>query len=452
MRYFYDLIFALYAFVYLPILIWKGKFDRHLLERCGIFEREALGWCASHDKTVWVHAVSVGEVVAARPLVEKLKKEFPACGIVISTTTKAGNRLAKDVVFKRHTPEPGAEVLVIYLPLDSSGIVRRVVDVVKPAFFGMMETELWPNLILALSEKGVPIVLLNGRISDKSYPWYRAASFFMRPALARIDRFCMQSELDAQRIRSIGADPGKVRLTGNVKFDNLVIVPPGPSRDTGEAVAALRATLGIGPDEDVIVAGSTHSPEEEVLIALYKNLLARFSQVRLLLAPRHIERSVRVESLVRKHGFIPARISRMKNVSAPARAAGRDAAQGERPPVLILDTVGQLKDIYACATVVFMGGSLMRKGGHNLIEPAVHGRPILFGPYMSNFRDMADLFIRYGAAMKVEDRGALERALWSLLNSPEDRERMGKNARELVRTNAGAAERTMDAIREVLHH
>ena len=443
MRFFYDCIFLFYAIAYLPVLLFKGKLHRNFLERFGIFDSRFFSWCVSHDKILWIHAVSVGEVSASRPIVERLKTEFPAYGIVVSTTTQAGNHLAKGMLSEDAAHEPSPRMQVIYFPLDVSAITRRVVHIVKPDLFLMMETELWPNLIMALSEKRVPIILLNGRISDKSFGWYKAAAFFMKPAVVRIDRFCMQSETDAERIRSIGAQPEKVRLTGNLKFDVISAKTSGSGRDARSRPGITKKSLCVSEEADLIVAGSTHNPEEDILIRIYRELLKKYPRIRLLIAPRHIERIDKIEVLVKRSGFIPERVSHLGGgQTAEGKAAGSET-------VLLLDTIGQLKDIYASATIVFMGGSLMKKGGHNLIEPALYARAIVFGPHMFNFRDMADLFIRNKAAVAIGDEKALCATLERLLNNAPERQEMGDNARRLIQLNFGATDRTMGVIREV---
>ncbi len=420
MKIFYNIIFSIYAIFYLPALLFRGRLHRYFLERFGIFSCERLEGFSVYQRTIWVHAVSVGEVSAAKPVIDGFRKEFHSYNMVISTTTRAGHHLAKYLFSNIAT--------IIYSPLDFSLITSRVARLVKPNIFCMMETELWPNLILSLSKANAPIILLNGRISDRSLGAYMAASPFMRPILARISAFCMQSETDARRIEAIGANPGKITVTGNLKFD----IPMNK-------VDVDRKDLGIGPDEDLIIAGSTHHGEEAAILKVYKALSRKRKNLRLLIAPRHVERARSAEIAAHKYGFKTMRVSRLARM--PAGAEGN--------AVLILDTVGRLKDIYAAAAIVFVGGSLIKKGGHNLVEPAMHARPIVFGPHMFNFRDMSEAFLKNNAAAQVKNPQELLEVFERLLTNLKEREALGNNAKRLIEANSGATKKTLAVIRNI---
>jgi len=430
--FFYNTIFIIFSIIYLPTLILKGKLHKDFFQRFGIFGRETLARLSSLKRTVWIHAVSVGEVRAASPLIEFIEKELPGHSIVITTTTRTGNTLARSI-FK-------ARALVIYYPLDLSFITGRFVELIRPSVFAAMETEIWPNLIMSLSRRGVPAIILNGRISDRSFAGYRAASGFFKPLLRRITVFCMQSEADAERIKIIGAPVERVVITGNMKFDTGTAVYRGASFPGEGDRARLKVRYSMYPDEEVIIAGSTHPGEEEIIVAVYLRLLAGFPGLRLIIAPRHIERAADIERLLEKSGLRSARISRFEDSGFHSHAR----------PVLILDTIGQLKDLYAIATIVFIGGSLVRKGGHNLVEPALFGKPILCGPCMSNFRDMVSQFERYHAVLIVEDEASLEKAMRKLLGSAQERAFLGDNARRLIETQSGASVRNLLVLQKVL--
>jgi len=427
----YNILFFLFSVFYLPALLFKGKFHADFPRRFGIEERKCLDRIGKLKNIIWIHAVSVGEVCAAKLLIDKIYEKVPGAAPVLTTTTKTGYALALQTLGNR-TP-------VLFSPLDFSFVTRRFIRMLKPRLFGMMETELWPNLITSLSEANVPIVLLNGRISDNSFKRYRIARLFMRPLLHKISSLCMQTRTDAQRIRQIGAPSDSVTVTGNMKFDASSAGSGGSS--DAQLAASVRSRLRLNGDEKVIVAGSTHPGEEEVLVTAFTHIVKDDPRVRLLIAPRHVERIADVERIIMKNGMLPERISRLSE-SASVRA--------DRPSVLLMDSIGQLKETYAAATVVFVGGSLIKKGGHNLVEPALFGKAILCGPYMHNFRDMAAQFAAQRALIIVKDGSALARELNRLLRDDAQRVGMGERARRLVAENQGATERNVEAIRLLL--
>lgn len=397
--------------------------------RLGIFPKETEERL-KEEAYLWVHAVSVGEVNAVSGLVEKIHQEFSNRPIVISTVTQTGNRLAKTIA--------GKNDLVIYLPLDISFITDKFVAKIRPSLFITTETEIWPNLITSLSRKNVPIILVNGRISLGSFRGYRLIKPLLKNILGAIKLFCMQSESDAQRIIALGADKSSVRVTGNMKFDMSL----SAFNQTGQAglsedyAAKLKSNLK--EEDQLIIAGSTHSGEEEIIIKVYQRLLRQFGHLRLLLAPRHIERAAEVEKVCQRMGFDAALLSKL------------DGKARDGNCVFILDTIGQLKRLYSLATIVFIGGSLVKKGGHNIIEPAFFGKPVIVGHFMFNFKDITGAFLKRNAVIMVSDETELMEEIRILLLSASKRESLGQRCQETISQNRGATEETFKLIKQTL--
>ena len=365
----------------------------------------------------WIHAVSVGEATAAAPLVEAIARRWPELSMVMTTVTATGARIVNDRVGRLATHR--------YFPVDLPGPVSQALDAVRPRFFIGLETELWPNFLRALASRGIPAMVANGRISDRSFRRYRLVRRLVARMLSRIAVFAMQSEEDARRIIALGAPADRVIVTGNLKADLSI--------ERTDRDPIWRAVLGGDPGHLLWVAGSTHRGEETAILDAHQRLAPRFPRLRLLLAPRHPERAPEVEDLVRGHGFPPLRRT--------ALTEHRD-----REAVIILDTVGELADLYGLADVVFVGGSLVATGGHNMLEPALRRRPVLFGPHTSNFRDSADLLCRAGAAIVVKDALDLAREAERLLDDPELRRTMGEAGFSAVATRQGALPATLALI------
>jgi 3-deoxy-D-manno-octulosonic-acid transferase len=416
----YSLVLALLALGYLPLFlirkVWSAGYPVALRERFGFIRVPPPPTPAGR---FWVHAVSVGEVMAAVPLVQALRVRWPAADIVVSTVTATGDRVAR-----ARLPEA---VATLTFPLDFRGAVRRVVRRVSPGCFIALETELWPNLLRALRQSKVPAVLANGRISDRSYRRYKLVRPLFRRVLADMAFFCMQSEEDARRIISLGAPPERVLVTGNLKME-------APSGDAG-ATELWRRLLHLG-QAPVVVAGSTHRGEEALVLDAFEALRPKAEGLHLVLAPRHPERLDEVESLAQSRGLAVVRRSR---VSA-----------GSAAPVILLDTMGELASLYAVADVIFVGGSLVPIGGHNVVEPALHAKAVVFGPHMTNFRDAAALLLRADAAIQVKDGAELTEALGRLLGDAQGREALGRAAWSAVRGHQGACVRTITALERVL--
>jgi 3-deoxy-D-manno-octulosonic-acid transferase len=320
---------------------------------------------------------------------------------------------------------------VFYFPFDWTFTSRRTLNLVNPRMFIMMETEIWPNLLRLCRKRGVKTVLINGRISSRSYPRYRLIRPFFRRVLDDVDRFCMQSEESARRLIDLGADPSRVTVTGSLKFDSLEIPTPtahGKPRDR-----VLRF-FRVSANRPVIVAGSTMRGEETAVLRAFARVKTTMVSAMLVLAPRHPERFGEVERIAREAGFVVMRRSDLPIDAEP------------RADVVVLDSIGELAQLYQLATAVFVGGSLVDHGGHNILEPAIFGKPIVFGPHMQNFKEIAELFIANGAAVCVQSERELDDELLALLTDPVRRARMGAAARALVDANRGAKEKTLAAI------
>ena len=418
----YDLGFLIFSVFYLPTLIFKGKLHKDFGERFGAYSDAKRSALKAGRDIIWIQAVSVGEVALCKSLMPALREAFPESAIVFSTITKTGNDLARKLFSK--------EAVIIYFPLDFSFIVKKVVALIRPKIYVMIETEIWPNLLNALSAAGVRTILINGRISDRSFGKYELVKFFLKGVLRKVGAFCMQSEIDARRIMALGAPKDKVRVTGTMKFDVNTV-----SDASGEA---MRSLLGLGKGEELIVAGSTHKGEEGAVLAAYKRLAAEIPNLRLLIAPRHIERAGEVEREVKNAGLAPMRVSKLRILGSrlPAR-------------VYILDTIGQLSEAFSVATLVFIGGSLIKHGGQNPLEPAAFGKPVLFGPYMFNFRSIVDVLLSNDAAVQIKEGEGLFEAISPLLKDRNRMKDLGWNAKRALTANRGATLCNIEAIRKL---
>jgi len=369
---------------------------------------------------IWLHAVSVGESIAARPLLKALRGRYPGHAILVSNTTETGRGTASSF------PEKD---LCIYFPFDFLPAVRRTLDSIRPELVIIMETEIWPNFTREAASRNIPVILANGRISDRSFARYLKFSWFFRHALQLFSRLCMQTETDCERIIAIGASPGRTVKTGNLKYDI-------PSRQVDQdEKRQLKEQFSIPDGLLVLMAGSTHSGEEQYVIDTYRNLLPVCDGLFLVLVPRHPERAAEVASLLERSG-IPFR----RRTSLPCRSAFK---KGE---VLLVDTVGEMMNLYALSDVAFVGGSLVPTGGHNLLEPASLGVASIFGPHMGNFREIAGLVLQYGAGVQIDSPAELEESCRALITSSELRRVLGQNALKLMRDNGGATERHLEII------
>jgi 3-deoxy-D-manno-octulosonic-acid transferase len=383
------------------------------------------------EESIWIHAVSVGEALTARALAADLKARYPGLRLFVSTTTIAGQQVAR-----RSLSDVDA---VFYFPFDWTFIVRRILNLVRPRLFVMMETEIWPNLLRECRRRGVKTAVINGRISLRSYPRYRLIRPFFRRVLADVDRFCMQSEESARRLIDLGADPARVTMTGSLKFDSLEVpAPSGTGVAHGKPRDRLLRFFRVSPTRTVIVAGSTMRGEEAAVLTAFRRVKDTKSHVLAILAPRHPDRFGEVERLARDAGFVTTRRSELPIDAEP------------RADVVVLDSLGELAQLYQVATVVFVGGSLADHGGHNILEPAVYGKPVIFGPHMQNFKEIAEAFLSNGAAIQVRSEQELDDTILALVRDPVQRARLGAAARALVEANRGAKGKTLAVIGELL--
>jgi 3-deoxy-D-manno-octulosonic-acid transferase len=424
----YSLLIVLFGAIASPYLAYQAirykKYVGSLGQRMGYLP---VSFNLDGEPSIWIHAVSVGEVLTARALISDLKRRYPAYRVFLSTTTLGGQQVAR-----RNVQDIDA---VFYFPFDLAFIVRRTLRLVKPRLFLMMETEIWPNLLRECRKQGVATMMVNGRISSRSYPRYRLARAFFRKVLLDVDRFCMQSEESARRLIDIGADPSRVTVTGSLKFDSLDVPgAPTPGRGRDRVLRYFRITS----NRPVIVAGSTMRGEEEAVLQAFRRVKSSTANPLLVLAPRNPERFAEVTQIARNLAFVTVRRSDLAIDSEP------------RAEVVVLDTIGELAQVYQIATAVFVGGSLVEIGGHNILEPAVFGKPIIFGAHMQNFKEIADAFLSHDAAIQVHSARALDEALLGLLTDPVRRARLGAAARALVESNRGAKDKSLAVISQLL--
>ena len=428
----YSLATVLAFVVLAPYFVYQAlrhnKYVGSLGQRLGYFP---VSFNLDAEDSIWIHAVSVGEVLAARPLIHELKHRYPTLRLFLSTTTRAGQQLAR-----RSVPDVDG---VFYFPFDWRFTARRTMNVVKPRLFIMMETEIWPNVLRECRARGVKTILVNGRISYRSFPRYRLVRPFFRRVLADIDAFCVQGEETQRRLTELGADPARITVTGSLKFDALDAMPAaGSGLGTGRGRDRVLRFFRIPPGRPVLVAGSTLKGEEEAVIRAFNRVRTAGSNALLIVAARHPERFGEVERLCRHEGLATVRRTALAIDAEP------------RADAVVLDTIGELAQLYQVATAVFVGGSLIPAGGHNILEPALFGKPIIFGPHMQNFAEIAEAFLANGAAVQVHNERELVDAVVGLMNDPVRRARLGAAARALVDANRGAKDRTLAIITSLL--
>lgn len=401
----YDIIFIAFSIFYIPFSICKKGFRSfNVRQRLGFIDKGVKD-SLRQKKNIWIHAVSVGEAMVLGAFIEKMKKELPGFNIVLTTTTSAGNYVA--------SKNFGDKAAIFYSPFDLSFAVKRFFRIIRPEALIIVETEIWPNLMRVAKRQGVPVVIINGRVSPRSFKRYKLIKPLLKSTFKKIDLFCMQSEEDADRIIAIGAEKDKVKITGNMKFDI--------SLEYRVQSTEYRERLGLSEKDILIVAGSTHKGEEEILLDVYKNLSKKLSNIKILIAPRHINRIPEIKKLT-------------KNVSG----------------AFLLDTIGQLKDFYSIADIVFIGGSLVPHGGQNPIEPAYFSKPIIFGPYMFNFSQIARILINGMAAIEIKDKKGLEEAMSLLINDPKRARAMGVFAKKSIEENRGASIKNFELIKNIM--
>src|ERR1700687_406088 len=423
---FYSALLAFFLLLTLPYWLLQmmrhGKYRAGLRQRFGAVPAALAG--LGERPAIWVHAVSVGEVVASRAVVEALRQKFPSHRVLVSTTTSTGQKLAAQRF--------GAEN-VFYFPLDFAFAIRPYLDALRPELVVVAETEFWPNFLRLAKRSGARVVVINCRISDRSLPGYKRLRFWLpkllEKTLANVDVFLAQTEEDRKRLVEIGAPESKVTVAGNLKFD--VAPPPSP-----KIVASLRESFihpGAGP---VLVCGSTLEGEEGSLLSAFRNMLVNHPKAVMILAPRHPERFPEVAALVEKLGF---RMWRRSLWSGEPLAGG----------VFLVDSIGELAALYSLATVAFVGGSLVPRGGHNILEPALHGVPIVTGSHYENFRDIVNFFASR-KAVRVVGLAELPLVFIELIENSDERAILGRNALAALASQRGATATTVSALLKLM--
>lgn len=420
----YKILTAVSAWVLVP-MIWlhhrfRGRDFQRFYQRMGVYP-SSLGKKESEHPRIWLHAASVGEVGVAAAICKALQQSYPQCQIVLSTIREQGLARARTLM--------GDQVPSFFVPLDLVGVTRRALKMIQPDLLVLMETEIWPNLIVNAKRMGVPIAIANGRISIRTINSYRKVRPLMRHTFSHVDAFSMISEDDARRVVSLGADPSQVTVNGNAKFDS-----PDPLGDA-EAKPWAQKLYHLQNEAAVFVAGSTRHPEEPMLLTAFVKIRAHFPEALLIIAPRHIERVEQIKQWVAVQGLTCQLRSQLGQGQSPRSA-----------PVVILDTMGELSQTYSVADVVFCGGSLVPKGGQNILEPAMWGKPVLHGPSMEDFAEAQQLIAAAGGSALVRDSDALAALAIEWLRQPKKRTAMGLAARQAILPHRGAARRHADTI------
>lgn len=420
----YQPLFLLAFLLYSPVLLWRGMFSRksqssQMRERMGFVPR-----LAGERPLIWIHGVSVGEVKAASNFVHKLQKLRPDLDLVISTTTPNGRLVA-------HQEYP--DLPVVTYPLDLANFPGRALSRLKPQCVLLMELEIWPNFLQAARKRNIPVAVINGRISERTFKGYRMARGLL-PQLDLITKYCVQDRAYQQRLLDLGVDRARVFVTGNMKYDSVDM------GQHGDAADELRPWLSPA-GERVLVTGSTHDDEESQVLEAVQAIRRREPLgVRVVLVPRHPERSPTICEMVQQKGLPFVRWSEVSESLPPL---ADDA-------VVIVDTIGQLQRFYAACDVAFVGGSLVPHGGQNMLEPAALGRATLFGPHTANFRRDVELLLAADAVIQVADRAAFEQALERLLRDEEQCRMLGERARKVITANQGATARTLDLVADLV--
>jgi len=426
---FYNTFFTIFLLLSAPYFLLRSllqnRFRQELAQRLGLFPNRSL------KRPIWVHAASVGEVFCSIPLLKRIRKEFPQCEIVLTTMTRTGNQAAKTFI-----PEANA---VLFFPVDHPLPIQRAIARIKPSLLLIAETELWPNLLRSCGKKGIPIIVFNGRVSEKSFRGYLFFRFFFKECLKHVSLFLMQTEEDRMRIVEIGAASDKTKVVGNLKFDQTISSP------TQEAVSGMARDLGLKGKEVILIAGSTHSGEEEMLLDFFKDLRKTDRHVVLLLAPRHLERLEEVEKILRKES-----LSWIRRTSCSMGQDRSDREPKELPEVVLLDTMGELMSLYSLGTLIFIGGTLVPVGGHNPLEPLFFKRCVLFGPYMFHFSEISRSLIKAGGAIQVGGREDLFFHLKRLLSDERARKEVGEKGYQFLQKHRGATERMFGEIQPFL--
>jgi len=415
-------------------LLARGKSREGLEERLGRYPEATTRLKQAGDPVIWLHAVSVGEVAAAASILAEVRKADPLARLVLSTTTPTGRSLAE-----RRNLNLDA---LIYFPFDLPWVVRRALDAIRPDLLATVETELWPNLFHLAHRRGIRVAVANARFSDGSFRRAGFIRWHYRWMLGNVDAVLAQSDLDAERYVALGADPGRVEVTGNVKFDEDFPEVSEPE------LAKLRQDLRLVAGLPVWVVGSSREGEEALVLDAFTQLRLAHHDLQLVIAPRHPERGEEVARLVSERGY--RAILRTELIAAAQAESAPPAADDPAARVVILDTIGELAKVYALADIVAVGGSFVNWGGHNMLQPMAQGKPVVFGPHTRNFRDVVGICLGAQAAVQLPNADGLAEAVGKVLSSPTDAELLSVRARRVVQTNRGASARTAQRLVELL--
>lgn len=428
MLFLYNILLILAATVAVPYfgakILFTGRYRHSMGPKCGYNPQDLYEGMRGSPR-IWVHAVSVGEVTAAAPILAALRENIPGACLVLSTGTETGQDMAR-----RLAPEA---TTILYYPLDITPVVRKLIGRVRPDIFVLTETELWPNFLKACRDMGIRTVMVNGRLSGRSFQKYYLTRFFWKEVLRDIDEMGVISETDARRAQAIGMDPGRIHILGNAKYDGLAAkVSPALRDETARRLNLVEC-------ERVLVAGSTHEGEETTVLKVFRKLLAVYPDFVLILVPRHVERAAEVTGLVRQAGFDPLTLTQID-----------EGLNRQNENVIVVDRIGELFKVYSLATAVYCGGSLVPRGGQNILEPAAWGKVVFYGPSMEDFRNEKALLESVGAGISVRNGTELAAKMLDLLRTPDMLAEKGQAAGQVVAANRGAALRYAALINDVL--
>ena len=415
-----------------PYLLFKiltsKRYRSGLDQRFGIISERL-----SSKPGIWVHGASVGEVITAKSIIERIDEEFPEWETFISATTNTGFSVAERNFSNKN---------VFYFPLDLSWITEKVILKKSPNFILLIELEVWPNFLISAFKNNIPVIVVNGRISNKSVKAYRAISRiskdFRNSLINEKNVFCARTELDAQRFRDIGIPGKRIFVTGTMKYDNI---PTHIDENISKELAEL---FHINDDDLVLVGGSTHAGEEEILIRVFERLNKTFPNLKLILVPRHVERTKDVSRLIEKTGFVPVLKTEVER--------SRYKWQNTNREIILIDTVGDLEKVYSISNFVFVGKSLVPSGGQNMMEPAGMGNPVIFGPHTFNFNEEVDLLLKNSAAKVVKTEEELLETIEFFINNPDVAKEMGLKAQRVVNEKRGATDRNIEIIRNIINN
>ena len=415
-----------------PYLIFKiitsKRYRSGLNQRFGIIKERL-----SNKPSIWVHGASVGEVITAKSIIERIDEEFPEWETFISATTNTGFSVAEKTFLNKN---------IFYFPLDLSWITKKVILKKRPSFILLIELEIWPNFLISAFKKNIPVIIVNGRISNKSVKAYRTISRiskdFRNSLTSELNVFCARTELDAQRFRELGIPGKQIFVTGTMKYDNI---PTHIDQNISKELAKL---FNIDDDDLILVGGSTHAGEEEILIRVFERLNKTFPNLKLILVPRHVERTKDVSRLIEKTGFVPVLKTEVER--------SRYKWQNTNREIILIDTVGDLEKVYSISNFVFVGKSLVPSGGQNMMEPAGMGNPVIFGPHTFNFNEEVDLLLKNSAAKVVKTEEELLETIEFFINNPDVAKEMGLKAQRVVNEKRGATDRNIEIIRNIINN